>query len=113
MVPLTGGRLLFLEIRRFPAWTIDGLQSVVLLNATLPVQSRVSAVRGHIDPHNETTRLTMAMTVRPASSSQGSHSVNTPVDMFRGSNHHRRRLQQGRRLRRSSVVSGGACSPRP
>ena len=47
---LTGGRLLFSEIRRFPAWTIEGLQSVALLNATLPVQSRVSAVRGHIRP---------------------------------------------------------------
>ena len=63
---------LFSGTRPFPAWTIEGSQSAALReDAARPVQSRVNAVRGRSDLRNGTTRLTMAMTARPASSSLG------------------------------------------
>ena len=101
MVPATEEGRRFSGTRTFPAWTIEGSQSAALRSATRPVQSRVNAVRGHSGLRNETTRLTTAMTVRPASSSLGFHRVSTPVDTFRESNRHRRPSQPGHRLRRS------------
>lgn len=101
MVPATEEGHPFSGIRPFPAWTIEGSQSAALRSVTRPVQSRAHAVRGRLDLRNGTTRLTTAMTVRPAFSSQGFHRVNTPADTFRGSNRHRRPSQQGHRLRRS------------